>query len=133
MLTHEWRAEDGLLIIHLDGPLQAGDFTSLAALVDGDLDRRGKLHGVLISGRSFPGWATLDGLIAHLKFVRDHHSRIEKVAIVADGVVARLVPRVASHFMHAQLRHFDDDATAMAWLLTPPGPGKASPGWEHVP
>ena len=132
MLTHELSAEIGLLIIRLDGPLQACDFTSLARLVDGDLDRGSRLHGVLISGKSFPGWANLDGLIAHLKFVRDHHSRIDKVAIVADGLVARLMPGVASHFLRAQLQHFDDEATAMHWLKQPAGQGNGSLGKEHV-
>jgi hypothetical protein len=116
MLTHELRAEDGVLILRLQTALEASDFTSLATLVDAYLDRGGKLNGVLISGKSFPGWENLDGLIAHLKFVRDHHSRIDKVAIVADGLVARLLPSVASHFVHAQLKHFDDEGSAMLWL-----------------
>ena len=119
-----------LLILRLEGPLEASDFTSLTPLVDGYLDRGGKLHGVLLSGKSFPGWANLEGLIAHLKFVRNHHSRIDKVAIVADGLVARLVPGVASHFLHARLQHFDDEATATRWLNLPASDDR--PGKEHV-
>lgn len=130
MLNHELRSDDGLLILRLEGPLEASDFTSLTPLVDGYLDRGGKLHGVLLSGKSFPGWANLEGLIAHLKFVRNHHSRIDKVAIVADGLVARLMPGIASHFVHAQLQHFDDEATAMRWLKL--AAGDEIPGKERV-
>lgn len=123
MLTHELRSEDGILILRPEGALEVSDFTSLTTLVDGYLDRGGKLRGVLISGKSFPGWENLDGFIAHLKFVRNHHSRIDKVAIVADGLVARLMPHVASHFVHARLQHFDDEGSAMSWLRLAPGQG----------
>lgn len=133
MLTHELRAGDGILILRPEGALQASDFTSLTTLVDGHLERGGKLRGVLISGKSFPGWENLDGLIAHLKFVRNHHSRIDQVAIVADGLVARLMPRVASHFVHARLQHFDDEGSAMSWLGLAPGQGSQGLDKEQVP
>lgn len=132
MLAHELRAEEGILLLRPQGALEASDFTSLATLVDGYLDGGGRLRGVLISGKSFPGWDNLDALIAHLKFVRNHHSRIDKVAIVADGLVARLMPSVAGHFVHARLQHFDDEGAAMSWLKLVPGQGGQSRDKEHV-
>jgi hypothetical protein len=116
VIDHELRPDDGILILRLHKSLEARDFTSLASFVDDYLDHGGQLRGVLISGKSFPGWENLDGLIAHLKFVRDHHTLIDRIAVVADGLVARLLPSVASHFVNATLKHFDDEATALAWL-----------------
>jgi hypothetical protein len=116
VIDHELRADDAILILRLHKSLEAQDFTSLAAFVDDYLDHGGQLRGVLISGKSFPGWEDLDGLIAHLKFVRDHHTLIDRIAVVADGLIARLMPSVASHFVNAQIKHFDDEATALAWL-----------------
>jgi SpoIIAA-like len=66
-------------------------------------------------------------LIAHLKFVRDHHTLIDRIAVVADGLVARLVPSIASHFVNATLEHFDDEATALAWLDATLAHGDPSP------
>jgi hypothetical protein len=123
MLTHELRAEEGILILHPKMALEVCDFTSLAKVVDAYLDSGGKLSRLLISGKSFPGWENLDALIAHLKFIRDHHAKIDKVAIVADGLVARLLPTVASHFVHAQLQHFEEEGSAMQWLKAGPSPG----------
>jgi hypothetical protein len=54
--------------------------------------------------------------MAHLRFVKNHHSKIDKVAVVADGVIARVLPNVSSHFVNAQLQHFDEDDTALSWL-----------------
>ena len=132
MLEHELRANDGILILRPHGSLQATDFTSLTGVVDGYLQRGGRLRGVLISGKSFPGWENLDALMAHLKFVKNHHARIDKVAIVADGVVARVLPNVASHFVNAQLQHFDGDDAAWSWLTRAPEQDSPSPNREKI-
>ena len=42
---------------------------------------RGKLTGLLIEARSFPGWDSFGALIQHLKFLRDHHRKIDRVAV----------------------------------------------------
>ena len=118
MLEHELRSRDEILVLRLHGSLQAEDFKSLARAVDDYLNGGGKLRGVLICGKSFPGWENLDGLIAHLKFVRNHHAVVAKVAIVADGLVARLLPSLAGHFVQARVQHFDDEETATRWLET---------------
>ena len=132
MLEHELRANDGILILRPHGSLQATDFTSLTGVVDGYLQRGGRLRSVLISGKSFPGWENLDALIAHLKFVKNHHSRIDKVAIVASGVVARVLPNIASHFVNAQLQHFDGDDAAWSWLTRTPEQDSPGPNREKI-
>ena len=119
MLNYELRQDDGILALHPEGPLEAADFTALASEVDAYLKRHGTLRGVLIRAKSFPGWKDFGALVAHLKFVRLHHYRIEKVAVVADGGVATIMPQIANHFLHAQVKHFDlahEDA-AWNWLM----------------
>ena len=118
MLNHELRQDDEILVLHPEGPLEAADFTTLASHVDAYLERHGTLRGVLIRAKSFPGWKDFGALLAHLKFVKEHHQRIEKVAVVADGAFANIMPNIANHFVHAQVQHFDfarEDA-AWAWL-----------------
>ena len=115
MLNYELLHDGGILVLHPEGPLEAADFTSLASQVDVYLAGHGKLHGVLIHAKSFPGWKDFGALLAHLKFVKEHHQRIEKVAVVADGTFANIVPQVANHFVHAQVRHFDLVSEDAAW------------------
>lgn len=115
MLNHELRYDDGVLVLNPDGPLEAADFTTVADLVDAYLERHGTLRGVLIHAKSFPGWKDFGALLAHLKFVKEHHQRIEKVAIVADGAFANIMPHIANHFIHAQVRHFDLVHKDAAW------------------
>ncbi len=115
MLNHELRQDDEILVVHPEGPLKAADFTTLAGHVDAYLERHGTLRGVLIRAKSFPGWKDFGALLAHLKFVKEHHQRIEKIAVVADGAFANIMPSIASHFVHAQVQHFDLAREDAAW------------------
>ena len=53
----------------------------------------------------------------HFRFVRDHHRRIKKVAIVTDADLGNLAEALASHFVSAEIRHF------------PAGQGEAARQW----
>jgi hypothetical protein len=118
MLEHELLRTEGLLILRPKGRLEAADFERLARDVDPYLEADGKLHGLMIDAEAFPGWADFASLIAHLRFVRDHHRKIERIAVVSDSTVLTAVPTIASHFVQADLRHFSraQREEALAWL-----------------
>ena len=59
MLTHELLRDEGILILRPQGPLQAGDFTSLATVVDPYLEEHDKLRGIMVDAQSFPGGTRL--------------------------------------------------------------------------
>lgn len=115
MLNYDLRHDEGILVLHPEGPLEVADFTTLAHQVDTYLDGHGKLHGVLIHAESFPGWKDFAAMIAHLKFLKEHIQKIEKVAVVADGALANIMPDIANHFVHAQVQHFDFPREDDAW------------------
>jgi tRNA U38,U39,U40 pseudouridine synthase TruA len=118
MINYELRHDEGILVLHPEGPLEAADFISITNQVDTYLAGHGKLHGVLIHVNSFPGWKDFAAMLAHLKFLKEHIQKIEKVAVVADGALANIMPDIANHFVHAQVRHFDfvREDTAWDWL-----------------
>lgn len=116
MLNHELRHDDGILVLNPEGPLEAADFTTLASQVDTYLESHAKLRGVLIRAKSFPGWKDFGAMLAHLKFLKQHIQKIEKVAVVADGALANIMPNIANHFVHAQVQHFDFEREDNAWV-----------------
>ncbi len=118
MINYELRHNEGMLVLHPKGPIEAEDFISIAIQVDTYLAGHGKLHGVLIHANSFPGWKDFAAMLAHLKFLKEHIQKIEKVAVVADGALANIMPAIANHFVHAQVQHFDFvlEDTAWDWL-----------------
>jgi hypothetical protein len=115
MLSHDLRRDEGILVLRPDGPLEKADFEKLASHVDAYLEQNGMLHGVLIQAKSFPGWKDFAALVAHLKFVKHHHRKIEKLAVVADGGFATVMPHLASHFIQAEVKHFDHEQEDAAW------------------
>lgn len=120
MVEHELLAADGILIIRPQSPLEAADFQRIAQEVDPYLEANGKLHGILIDAESFPGWKNLAAVIAHLKFVRDHHRKVERIAALSDSTFLTAAPSIASHFVQADVRHFAHNQRheALTWLRT---------------
>ena len=118
MIHHQLDETDSVLTVAPRGPLAADDFKALAAEVDPFIERTGGLRGLLLEAPAFPGWEGFGGLTAHLRFVRDHHRLIRRVAVVSDSPVLSHLPQLASHFVAAEVRHFPqgERAGALAWL-----------------
>jgi hypothetical protein len=115
MLKHDLLRDDGLLLVEPDGPLEKSDFQTLTSHVDAYLENNGVLHGVLIRAPKFAGWKDFGALVAHLRFVKQHHQKIEKIAVVADGSVAIVMPHIAQHFVDAHIKHFEPAQENAAW------------------
>jgi hypothetical protein len=120
MLNYELLAARGILVLKPEGALRAEDFTALSGAVDPYLEQHGELKGLMVELPSFPGWENFAALLSHLRFVRDHHRRVRRVAVVSDSTLLAVAPKIASHFVSAQIRTFDaaDRDTALAWIET---------------
>ncbi len=118
MLKHELRKDQGILIVRPVGPLSADDFEFIATDVDAHIEAHGKLNGLMIHARRFPGWEDLWAVMSHLKFVREHHRKIRRVAVVSDSAILQFAPKIATHFVSAEIRQFPFGAKdeALAWL-----------------
>jgi hypothetical protein len=117
-VSHRLLPESGVLVAEVTAPLRARDFEALAATADAWLETHDALPGIVVHAREFPGWENVAGMLGHFRFVHDHHRAIRRVALAAGGAVAELAPRLAEHFVRAEIKHFDydelDDATAWA-------------------
>lgn len=118
MLEYTILKPEGILVLKPDESLSKEDFAGLSAAVDTYLADHASIHGVLIHAVAFPGWENFAGLAAHIRFVRNHHQRIERVALVTDSPVARVAEALVKHFIAADIRHFPfaDYAKALSWL-----------------
>ena len=105
-LAFELLEEQGVLIMQPNGELEAADFERLSARVDPYLAEAGVLDGVMIVAVHFPGWDDLAALISHLRFVREHHRKVRRVALVTSDRLVSAVPRFASRFIDSDVRSF---------------------------
>ena len=118
MLNHELMRDDAILVVTPDAELSSEDFEGLASAIDPFIEEHGSLAGLMIKTNSFPGWEGFGGLVSHIRFVRDHHRLIERVAVVSDAKVAALMPKIVDHFVGADIRQFPfgEAGDALEWL-----------------
>ena len=119
MLKVELDEAEGIAILEPDGELSESDFNSAAKIIDPHLESFGELKGIIIHVKSFPGWDSFSSLIAHLKFVREHHRKVSRIAFVTDSPIGSFAESIARHFVNAEIKNFDfcELETSRKWIL----------------
>ena len=106
MIDYNLDETNSVLYIRPTSPLRRDDFEALSQAVDPFIERTGGLNGLLLEVAHFPGWTNVAAAIRHFQFVRDHHRKIKKVAIVTDSPLGEAAEHIASHFVAATIKHF---------------------------
>jgi hypothetical protein len=125
MINAQLLRDQGIRVVSPVEMLESTDFEQLRLLTDSYLEKRGSLQGLLIDAESFFGWDDFSSMLSHLRFVRNYHEKIERVAAVTDSGFLAIVPKAADHFIAAEVRHFDyqDRDEALRWLRGGSGSG----------
>jgi hypothetical protein len=113
-------AAHSILYVRPKSALAEDDFVKLASAVDPHIEATGDLAGLVIETPAFPGWDSFGAMVAHFRFVRDHHKRVRKVAVVTDSSLGIVAERLASHFVSAEIKHFasGEIEAAKQWILS---------------
>jgi hypothetical protein len=104
----------GVLTVRPEGKLEAYDFQRLSQTVDPFIEEKGKLTGLIIVTEKFPGWKDFSGMLEHIKFVRNHHTEIVKIALVTDTKIADAAELLGKHFIKASVKHFSSTEFELA-------------------
>lgn len=112
-------ALDGYVKASLDGEIEHGDFDSVGEVVDGLIEEQGKIN-LLLDGRDFSGWDNFQAAREHLSFVKHHHSKIQRLAVVTKHQWQHWLAGIAAHVVDAQIKAFDTDhiEAAQHWVET---------------
>ncbi len=119
MIKFDLDAENSILHVQPESAIARDDFVKIAAAVDPHIDATGDLAGLVVEAAKFPGWDSFGALVNHLRFVRDHHKHVKKIAVVTDSHLGDVAERLASHFVSAQIRQFPagQAEAARQWIL----------------
>jgi len=122
MLEHRLDATTGILHLHPKGALEKEDFAKLAQTADPYIEKQGALTGVIVDAAKFPGWDSFGAMAAHIRFVRDHHKKVRRIAVVTDAALGDVAEKLGSHFIAATVKHFPAGQTKAAeeWILAKP-------------
>ena len=118
-LVCNFNQKTAIATIEIRANLEADDFKIISNIIDPWIEKNGQLNGIIIYVKEFPFWENISGFFEHLSFVKNHHKKVKKVALVADGKIANLAPKMASCFVKSEIRHFDYDDFNLAekWIL----------------
>ncbi len=118
MLTTTIDQANGIAILEPDGELSKDDFVTAAHVIDPYIGKQAGLNGLIIHTKSFPGWDSFAALSSHLSFVKNHHNKIGRVAIVTDSPIGHFAESIANHFVNAQIRSFpfEEMKQARFWI-----------------
>jgi hypothetical protein len=119
MLSVQLISKVGIVILEPKGALSVDDFEAAAEKIDPYIEERGKLNGLIIRSESFPGWNSFAALTTHLNFVKNHHQKVSRIALVTDSPIGKLTEVFASHFVSAEIKDFpyEDMEKARSWIL----------------
>lgn len=119
MLSVRLDEENDIAILEPDGALSEDDFRLAAKEIDPQIERKGKLNGIIIHTESFPGWDSFAALISHFEFVKEHHKKISRVALCTDSVIGIFAETIAKHFISAEIKLFsyDEFDKAKDWIV----------------
>ena len=118
MLSVNIDEKKGIALFEPNGPLSESDFKSAVEVVDPWIEKNGMLKGLIIKTKSFPGWESFGALSSHLTFVKGHHKKIGRLALVTDSVLGNVAEKLASHFVNAEIKAFPFDSIeeANSWV-----------------
>ena len=119
MLNTILNKDNGILILQPHGVLKREDFDNAVKVIDPFIEEHGKLNGIIIYTKLFPGWEDFAALYRHLTFIKNHHKKIKKLAFVTDSMLGDFGELVSSHFVSATIKNFDfnDIGDAKEWIL----------------
>jgi len=122
MIEHSLDKVHSILYLRPNTALEEDDFAQLAATADPYIRETGGLSGLIIDAPDFPGWDSLGAMLAHVRFVRDHHKHIKKIGLVTDSAIGNVAERFASHFVAAEIRQFSagEIEAAKRWIMAQP-------------
>jgi hypothetical protein len=120
MIEYDLDTAHSILNVRPRSALAADDFAKIASTVDPYIEATGDLAGIVIEAPAFPGWESLGAMAAHFRFVRDHHRRVRKVAVVTDSALGTVAEQLASHFVSAEIKRFPSGQTEAAkqWIIS---------------
>jgi hypothetical protein len=119
MLSITLDKEKAIVTLEPSDALSEEDFHTAVKVIDPFIRVHGKLAGLIIETESFPGWKDFSALTDHLRFIKNHHKKVKRLAFVTNSVIGDFAEHIASHFVDAEVKHFPygEHKEAREWIL----------------
>ncbi len=97
--------------------LRADDFHKIAPQIDSIVNQHGKIR-LLIDASEFNGWENIAAFENHAEFVKNHHQKVERIAVIAIHDWQRWLIGAVRIFLHPEVRAYDKghESEAQKWI-----------------
>ena len=97
--------------------LKAGDFSGIAPRIDALIQEKGTIL-LFLDGTLFKGWDNIVAAQEHFTFVKNHHAKVEKIAVIAGNPWQHWLAAFANLFVHPDIKVFEpkDISAALQWI-----------------
>jgi hypothetical protein len=75
---------------------------------------------LIIDASALEGWENIAALERHASFVKSHHHKVERIAVIVQHEWQRWLIGALRVFLHPEVRAFDksDETAALAWMTS---------------
>jgi len=110
-------ATDNVVELALKGTVRSNDFERIQQHVDELIARYGAIR-LLLDATEFEGWQDLDAAKTHFLFVKEHHTRVERIAVLGNHQWQHWLASAIGVFLHPEVQCFEPDQrhAALKWL-----------------
>ena len=113
-ITRSERGTGSTLGFHVSGDVTKADYEVLTPAVGGAVDRYGTVN-LLLDLTDFH-WEKVSAWGADLRFGREYHDKIARLAIVGDTGWEQHLTSLCAPFYAREAQYFEDEAAAWTWL-----------------
>ena len=98
--------------------LKADDFRQITPQIDSLISQHGKIR-LLIDASGFNGWENIAAFENHAGFIKNHHQKIERIAVIATHDWQHWVIGAVRMFVHPEVRAYDKshESEALQWIV----------------
>ena len=93
-------------------------FQQITPEVDSFISQHAKIR-LLIDIYGFNGWYNFAALLKHIQFIKDHHQKVERIAVVGARSWQHWVIGVVRMILRPEVRAYDrsQQAEALRWIV----------------
>ena len=97
--------------------LKSDDFSLLTPQIDSLITQYGKLK-LLIDASGFNGWENIAAFEKHAGFIKNHHRKIDRIAVIAPHDWQHWLIGAVRMFVHPEVKAFDKshESDAVQWI-----------------